>query len=344
MLFLAKRVNEEEIMKARDVDLLDFLQKNGEEFKKEGKYYRHKKHDSLLIRDNMYAWNSKGVKGYGALNFVQMYYGMDFVTAVQELNKEEYQVIDKSKKAPKEKREPFSYEKRKRMEVNHQRDITRYLVEERKIDPRIVKWLIQKDLIAQDQRKNVVFKWIKNGEVIGYNLQGTVKMNNKRGSYKHVAPNDDPDYGFTFDIGKPERLMCFEDGIDALSYWSIKKDQLKNVRIVSMNGLKEKTIANAYKQAVYKEGHKIKKIILGVDNDEGGKKFIDKMNTLVNPDILEADVPKHTKDWNDELKRQVKSKVQEKEEGLLNQIKEEHLAAKKKRQKSKREIDLDQAL
>lgn len=113
MLFLAKRVNEEEIMKARDVDLLDFLQKNGEEFKKEGKYYRHKKHDSLLIRDNMYAWNSKGVKGYGALNFVQMYYGMDFVTAVQELNKEEYQVIDKSKKAPKEKGSLFLMRKEK---------------------------------------------------------------------------------------------------------------------------------------------------------------------------------------------------------------------------------------
>lgn len=64
-----------------------------------------------------------------------------------------------------------------------QTEIKRYLIDERKIDPRLVNWLIKKDLIAQDKKNNVVFKWREEGgkgQVIGMNRQGTVKMENKR--------------------------------------------------------------------------------------------------------------------------------------------------------------------
>nr|WP_198864044.1 hypothetical protein [Bacillus velezensis] len=45
------------------------------------------------------------------------------MSAVKELNKEEYQLFDKSRKAPEVKQEPFSYEKQRKLEVNHQTDI-----------------------------------------------------------------------------------------------------------------------------------------------------------------------------------------------------------------------------
>ena len=70
-----KHVHEGEIMKARDVDLLSYLEKKGETFVKEGQYYRHTKHDSLLIKGNMYAWNSRNETGYGAVGVGQRLYG-----------------------------------------------------------------------------------------------------------------------------------------------------------------------------------------------------------------------------------------------------------------------------
>ncbi|MCF2132025.1 hypothetical protein L1I79_37240, partial [Strepomyces sp. STD 3.1] len=66
-------------MKAKEADLLSYLESRGETFKKEGRYYRHTEHDSLIIRDNMYAWNSRNEKGYGAINFAKMYYNLSFV-------------------------------------------------------------------------------------------------------------------------------------------------------------------------------------------------------------------------------------------------------------------------
>ena len=55
-------VSTEDAMKARNIDLISYLEAKGETFKKEGNYYRHTEHDSLLIKGNQYAWNSRGGK------------------------------------------------------------------------------------------------------------------------------------------------------------------------------------------------------------------------------------------------------------------------------------------
>ncbi|PEA35267.1 hypothetical protein CON45_31005, partial [Priestia megaterium] len=140
-----KHVNEGEIMKARDVDLLSYLEAKGETFVKEGKYYRHTEHDSLLIKGNMYAWNSRNETGYGAISFAQMYYGMSFPQAVLDINKGNYKELSQSHEQPSvsPSKEPFRYPKE--LEVKDQSKVKDYLIKERKIDPRLVKWLLQKD-------------------------------------------------------------------------------------------------------------------------------------------------------------------------------------------------------
>ena len=73
-----------------------------------------------------------------------------------------------------------------------------------------------------------------------------------------------------------------------------------------MNGLKPKTVAQSYIEA-RREGLSIQEIVLAVDNDQGGKEFIYKMNQIINTDLIRADIPKGAKDWNDELKRNGKT-------------------------------------
>ncbi len=114
-------------------------------------------------------------------------------------------------------------------------------------------WLIKKDLIAQDKKNNVVFKWREEGgkgQVIGMNRQGTVKMENKRGSFKQIVPNYEKiNAGFTVDVGKPDKIYFYEDPIDMLSHWSIKQNNIQNARLVSMHGLKSKTVIQSLMDA-----------------------------------------------------------------------------------------------
>jgi len=301
-----KRVSEEEIMKAKDVDLLSYLEAKGETFKKEGNYYRHTEHDSLVIRDNMYAWNSRNEKGYGAINFAKMYYGMSFVQAVMDINEGGYKEFDRSKSAANQKQEKFEYPKH--LEVKDNTAIKKYLIDERKIDERLVNWLIKKDLIVQDKRNNVVYKWKEEGgkgNIIGMSRQGTVKMDNKRGSFKQIVPNYEKIHaGFTVDIGKPNKIYFYEDPIDMLSHWSIKQSQIQNARLVSMHGLKPQTVIESIVDAS-KEGHQIKEVIMAVDNDKAGRDFVEHMEKLVG---CKKELPALEKDdWNDVLKRKVKN-------------------------------------
>ncbi|WP_342046378.1 DUF3991 and TOPRIM domain-containing protein [Bacillus sp. OTU530] len=296
------RVNAGEMMRAKQVDLLSYLEAKGEKFKKEGNYYRHMEHDSLIIRDNMYAWNSKGLKGHGAINFAKDFYGLSFVEAVRELSSGNYPTINREKQQEVKQTQEFQYPEF--LEVKDHTTIKRYLVHERKIDSRIVDWLIRKDLIAQDQKNNVVFKWRENGgkgQIVGAERQGTVKIANKRGSFKQILSNSKKHVGFTVDIGRPNKIYYFESPVDLLSYWSIKKERLTNARLVSMNGLKDKTVLQSYMEAK-KQGHAIKQVILAVDNDLAGKEFVGRLKKVINPKMFDTDLPAHEKDWNDELK------------------------------------------
>ncbi|OMH24364.1 DUF3991 and TOPRIM domain-containing protein [Bacillus thuringiensis] len=298
-------VSAEDAMKARKVDLISYLEAKGETFKKEGNYYRHTEHDSLIIKGNQYAWNSRGEKGYGAISFAMMYYDMTFPQAVMDIQKGDYKEFDRSKAEEERKKEqqPFSYPKH--LEVNKQTEIKEYLIHERKIDPRLVNWLIKKGLIAQDKKNNVVFKWREEGgkgKVIGMNRQGTVKMENKRGSFKQIVPNYEKiNAGFTVDVGKPDKIYFYEDPIDMLSHWSIKQNKIQNARLVSMHGLKSKTVIQSLMDAK-KEGYDIKEVIMAVDNDKAGKDFIQTMKCFVD---LREDIPTNEKDWNDVRKKQV---------------------------------------
>ncbi|MFP7176452.1 toprim domain-containing protein [Priestia filamentosa] len=290
-------------MKAKEADLLSYLESKGETFKKEGKYYRHTEHDSLIIRDNMYAWNSRNEKGYGAINFAKMYYNLSFVEAVQDINDRNLKTFTRSHSNEQESTKPFQYPQH--LEVKNQDKLKHYLIQERKIDPRLVQWLLQKDLIAQDKRNNIVFKWREQGgkgNIIGADRQGTIKMDHGRGSFKQVLPNAKKDAGFTVDVGKPTKLYMFESPVDLLSYWSLQKEKLQGARLVSMNGLKSRTVLQSFIEA-RKEGSDIKKVVLSVDNDESGKKFIQKMHLLLKEDMIQPNLPSRGKDWNDVLKK-----------------------------------------
>lgn len=295
---MGDRVGREEVRKANDVHVLDYLNSKGTDLQQEGKYFRHPEHDSLVIKDSgQWYWNSRSKGGVGAISFAREYYELTFQDAVRDVNEQSIS-RDFTREVRHKTAKAFDYPKQH--EVKTQDHISRYLVEERKLDPRIVAALIRKDLLAEDKLKNGIFKWKDSaGKIVGGDKQGTVKMDNKRGSFKQILASSKEDGGFRLDIGQPNKIALFECPIDALSYFDLKRPE--NIRLQSMSGLKDQTATTAIRDLIKdckERGAVVEQVIFAVDNDQAGQQFMDRWtNYLTN---MERDQPK-SKDWNMEL-------------------------------------------
>lgn len=304
---MGDRVGREEVQKANDVHVLDYLHAKGENLQQQGRYFRHPEHDSLVIKDSgHWYWNSRSKGGYGAISFAREFYDMSFQDAVRDVN--EHSVSKHfSKQAKRHVAKEFEYPKHH--EVKTQDNISRYLTKERMIDPRIVAALIKNDLLAEDKLKNGVFKWKdSDGKIVGGDRQGTVKMENKRGTFKQILANSKEDGGFRLDIGTPNKIALFESPIDALSYFELKRPE--NIRLLSMSGLKDQSATSGIREFIKdckERGAVVEQVILAVDNDEAGKRFVERWSNLLAN--IEVDLPKN-KDWNLDLV-EVKTKQKE---------------------------------
>ncbi|MGM9988795.1 MAG: DUF3991 domain-containing protein [Bacillaceae bacterium] len=296
-------MSREEVEKANDIHILDYLNAKGENIIKQGnKYYRHAEHDSLIFNENgKWYWNSKGEGGFGSISFARMYYDLSFQEAVRDVNS---QTIERSYTDSKNynQNQEFSYPHH--YETKGVENATNYLVNERCIDEKIVLALFKHDLIAEDKLKNCVFKWRdKEGNIVGADRQGTVKMENKRGTFKQIMANSKGDGGFTLDIGSPKKLAVFESPIDALSYFDLKRPQ--DIRLQSMSGLKDAAMLSSIRNLLKEckeRGEKLEKVIIAVDNDKAGLEFTKRWENVLG-NKSQIDIP-NNKDWNDDLKQE----------------------------------------
>ena len=80
--------SQDQIDRANQVNLVDFLKRRGEEVIRSGSEYRWKKHDSVTLRDNTYFQHSVANGGY-PVDFVMKFYQVPFPEAVRMLIQEE---------------------------------------------------------------------------------------------------------------------------------------------------------------------------------------------------------------------------------------------------------------
>ncbi|CVS09616.1 putative conjugative transposon membrane protein [Streptococcus pneumoniae] len=206
----------------------------------------------------------------------------------------------------------------------------------------------------------IVFKSLSSsGEVVGASLQG-IQENwekwPKHGYAKVIMKNSDPMTGIHVDIGSPKRLIFTESPIDLMSYYELHKDSLQDVRLVSMDGLKESTIGRHLSQIqaemsgkplrwtpeqmadglqvaidhhFFEDGKNADLITLALDNDKAGRTFIQELEAkgaVINSDLPGLKPGQDKTDWNDVLKNQQeeksdsrKSEFEEKDEATLSE-------------------------
>lgn len=318
-------VNEEQKKVANEVDMIDYLLTIGEPLKKEGNYYRHNDHDSLVInaKRNYFTWNSKGVSG-NTVTYLMHVRGLSFQESVLKINHDlgnrNIKTFDGQNNA--HYLDEFKYSVN---EVKQTDAVEDYLINERCINKDIVKDLIARDLIKQDSYKNIIFKWKKENALIGASLQGTIpipeekRINPERAYFKKILPNteDNTFEGFSIQIGQPKKIYFFESPIDLLSYMSLHKKDMKHCLLKSMDGLKPetvlRTISNTSK-VLRSQNQDVEQIKLCVDNDSAGQSFAKKISGYAykrsdghkvkfSPHVPRLPEGEEKWDWNNALKK-----------------------------------------
>ncbi|MCO4471211.1 hypothetical protein Si135_01354 [Streptococcus infantarius subsp. infantarius] len=243
-------------------------------------------------------------------------------------------------------KEPFEYylERYEHSDFNIGRQ---YLKEERGLsDDTIDTFLASGNLATATRKKGdyfepvIVFKSRDNdGKMIGASLQGIVEnrvQHPERGRFKQMMKNSDGTAGFSLDIGNPKRLVFAEAPIDLMSYYELHKDDLQDVKLVAMDGMKKSVISRyvadmltdgKYSQTMSNEQirgaldalNKTTNILqehpdmitLAVDNDEAGQNFVKGLQEDGIPVVSDLPPRKESQtkmDWNDYLKQEAKPK------------------------------------
>ena len=329
---------------AKKLSILDVANQLGMELKRTGSYsYEWVEHDSFVInaRDNTFYWNSRSESG-DVIQLVETVRDVSYREAMNFLEKGEFSEVDvEAQLAP---REPFRYS----LEKYEHEDFTAtrsYLQAERGLARQTVDFFLKQGSIAEATRKKgdyfepvIVFKYKDSqGALLGASLQGIVENQVQypdRGRLKQIMRNSDGQSGFSVDIGKPERLVFAESPIDLMSYYELHQEQLENVRLVAMDGLKSGIIGRRFMELYaemqgktyeanqstaraletvvtttdfFKNPQNQHLITLAVDNDEAGRTFISRLQEkdipfqIAIPPITVAGNEKA--DWNDFLKQ-----------------------------------------
>lgn len=334
------RSRRERVEIARSRDILDVANELNMELVRDGKDYRWKEHDSLVISPDKNKWNwFSRHQGGDVIALIETIREINFNQAIDYLNDgtfKEFTAVEREK-------EPFRYHLQP-----YEQDFVEarnYLKVNRGLSDETIDFFLEKGVLAQANamlnnsvEPVVVFKTLtSSGEITGATLQGIFENRDKwpgRGYAKNIIRNSDGMDGLHVDIGKPNRLIFAESPIDLMSYYEINKDTLQDVRLISMDGLKEATIGRhlaqlqselsgrplnwtpeqlakglqtAIDSQYFADGKHTDMITLAVDNDTAGRTFVEELKAkgaAVTVDLPELKQGQDKTDWNDVLKTQ----------------------------------------
>lgn len=289
---------EEQKQRANSVDLVDFLQRQGEQLSRSGREWRWKRHDSVTVRGSQWFRHSRKEGGH-AIDFVQQFFDMSFPDAVTLLlggeSGVEWNQTAKSAPPP---RKDFTLPKAN----PDMRRVFAYLIKQRFIDRDVLSYFAHKKLIYEDtEYHNAVF--------VGLDETGTARHAHKRGTYtqgeayKGNVEGSDPKYSFHC-TGESDTLYVFEAPIDMLSFITLHLKNWNQHSYVTLDGVSEHAMLQQL--AAHPQ---LKNVVLCLDHDEAGIEATGRLTDILcehgyyDPAYMEVPVlQSEYKDWNEDLK------------------------------------------
>lgn len=275
--------------RARNTDLVDLLERQGEHLKRSGKEYQWRDgSNKVTVRGNLWYHQYEEVGG-DAIDFVRKFYNMDYPGAMEYLLNGYGGSLSA---APPVQREEKSFVLPQRND--NMRRVYAYLLHQRGLDRDVVNAFAYRQMIYESSpHHNAVF--------VGYDTNGVPRHAHKRGSgsqstYKGNETGSIPEYSFHWN-GTSNKIFLFEAPIDMLSYISMNP-----------NGWQQNTYAASCSVAdrvlfqCLKDNPNIREVYLCLDNDEAGQNAAQRISDKLFVMGYKADIltPIY-KDWNEDL-------------------------------------------
>lgn len=284
-----KRFSDEQLQRASGIDITAMLQGQGEKLKKQGRVYRWMRYDSTVIDRNRWYRHSREIGG-GPIQFMQHFYGMDFVDAVKYLlDGEEGAEFVQASRTPEPK---LSFTPPK-LSKNMHRTFA-YLIKTRKIDADIVQHFVnEKKILETEEYHNTAFcGYDEKGEMKQMHLRSTLPGNR----FFMDIDGSDKQYYFRH-IGTNSDVYVFEAPIDMLSYITMNKENWQESSYVCLGGVAIDALKN-----ILSTNEQISKVYMCVDRDDAGDKTVKRIGDELNEMGYECErILPENKDWNEDL-------------------------------------------
>ena len=281
---------EEQKRQANEVDLAEFLRRQGEKLLPSGRDYRLDSDHSVTIRGSEWFDHETQTGGH-AIDFVRTHYGMTFPEAVTMLlGGEQGQCYPQAREKTPPPSKPFALPPANR----NMRRVYAYLMKHRHIDRDVITHFARAGVLYEDETyHNVVF--------VGKDETGTARHAHKRSTnstgkaFRQNVEGSDPRYSFHH-LGRDGCLFVFEAPIDLLSYLSLYPEDWNEHSYVACCGTSIQPVLKLLERQP-----QINTVLLCLDNDEAGHLASRRMKEqLAERYTVERLIPAH-KDWNDDL-------------------------------------------
>ncbi|MGU8073189.1 PBECR4 domain-containing protein [Streptococcus suis] len=344
------------------------------------KEYYWKEHDSFKINTvkNTWTWYSRTGKFGDTIDLVREIKGgsyRDAMTFLETGNFPEATIVEEGRKHFRYTLAPYEQPFRKARS---------YLKQTRGLSDETIDFFLEKGVLAEASYRDrdgyvedvLVFKFLdRNHHIVGASLQGLSSFPDRhegKGYLKKIMYQSEGVAGLNVAIGSPKRLIVAEAPIDLMSYYELHKNELEDVCLVAMDGLKEGTLSR-YAMEVLQERGAAKEVVLdytqskdlirasnflsetarltnlfhdnnhqgfltlAVDNDKAGQDFIDQLQEKKIP-VVDGRPPLATNekkmDWNAYLQLKKKGQLMEHQNKRLTQNKEVEPFRKETRNKT----------
>ena len=269
-------VTKEQIAKAKEWDLLSYLQAHDpHELKRCGpREYCTRTHDSLKISNGKWCWNSRGIGGRTALDYLIKVQGMDFVSAVETLCG--YRAPPPQQRTASKPRKPFALPEASRFPST----VLAYL-QGRGIHSDLIRDCIKAGTLYESRRyQNCVF--------VGRDMEGHSRfacLRGTRDSFRMDVESSDKRYNFSLLAADPKcpRLAVAESPIDALSLATLVKlsgGEWQDSHYLSLGG----TAPRAMLQFLHDHPH-VTQVSLCLDNDKAGIVGMERLEQAIREDL-----------------------------------------------------------
>ena len=291
---------EEQKQSANSVDLVDFLEGQGEKLLRSGREKRLASDRSITIRGNRW-YDHETREGGLAIDFLQNYYGLSFPEAVTRLLGEEGEIVYKTSDINRqEERKPFVLPQKN----SDMRRIFAYIIKQRHIARDIISFFAREKILYEScELSKDKTKEYHNAVFVGIDENGTPRHAHKQGIYtkgkkfKGNIESSDPCYSFNY-IGKSNKLYVFEAPIDMLSFITMYQKDWQHDSYVSLCGVSEQAMLKLIEVNPH-----LNHVILCLDYDIAGIETSEKFNDILADRKIRCDklMPEY-KDWNEDLK------------------------------------------